>query len=304
MIKFEKIKVGFFILLIIMFFTFSARGYNIWENTGIKKSVMLTPYLAEEADSPAVIVCPGGSYFWLDKKTEGEEVAKWLQQNGISAFVLEYRVAGVPAFITHNRYLKRGNRFPDPIQDLQRSIMLLRDSAEKYNIDPDRVGVMGFSAGGHLVALSGIMSDKNFLDSAGVNVPETISLRPDFIASIYPVVTFTDKSMHKRSCRGLLGEGKSRSKEMRDSLSLEQHVNKNMPPLFLVNCKDDPIVDYRNSELLDSALTAKGIKHKYYQFEKGGHGFGATPSKTTEDAALWRTYFLDWMHENNFLRVR
>ena len=287
-------------VLLLCLLRFSAMGINIWEGTDVKKSVTLTPYLAERKNAPAIIVCPGGSYFWLDKKTEGEGVAKWLQENGISAFLLEYRVAGVPAFITHNRFLKRGNRYPDPLQDLQRSIMLVRDSARYYNIDPEKVGVIGFSAGGHLSALSGIMYDTDLLASAGIR--KKTSVRPDFIASIYPVVSFIDKCSHKRSCRGLLGEGKDKTMLMRDSLSLERKVRKDMPPLFLVNCKDDPVVDYRNSILLDSALTSKGVSHTYYQFERGGHGFGATSSKTTEEAAQWKDFFLDWLRKNHFLK--
>ncbi|MDE6297598.1 MAG: alpha/beta hydrolase [Muribaculaceae bacterium] len=289
-----------FCLMMLIVQHLSAAGYNIWANTDVRKTVKLTPYLAKEKDAPAIIVCPGGSYFWLDRKTEGEGVARWLQENGISAFVLEYRVAGVPAFITHNRYFKRGNRYPDPLQDLQRSIMLVRDSADHYNIDPEKVGVIGFSAGGHLSALSGIMYGTDLLASAGIR--KKTSVRPDFIASIYPVVSFIDKCSHKRSCRGLLGEGKDKTMLMRDSLSLERKVRKDMPPLFLVNCKDDPIVDYRNSELLDSALSAKRVKHIYYQFEKGGHGFGATSSKTTEQAARWKEFFLEWLRENRFLK--
>ncbi len=268
-------------------------AFNIWEGTQCKEKVTLTPYLAPGKDNTACIVCPGGSYFWLDRKTEGVGVAEWLRSNGISAFVLEYRVAGINAFIWHDRYSRRGHRYPDMLQDVQRSIELIRDNAEKYGINPDRLGVMGFSAGGHLSAMSGIFFDTNSLATFGIT--PTVSLKPDFIAPIYPVVSLVDKSTHKRSRRGLLGEGKAISPEMKDSLSLERHVRKEMPPVYLMNCIDDPIVDYHNSILLDSAMTAKGVKHKYMQFKTGGHGFGADPKKTTPEAITWKEDFINWL---------
>ena len=268
---------------------------NIWEGTACKENVKLTPYLATGKDNTACIVCPGGSYFWLDKKTEGAGVAEWLRENGISAFVLEYRVAGVPAFITHNRLLKRGHRFPDMLQDVQRSIQVIRENAVKYGIDPDRLGVMGFSAGGHLSIMSGLFFDTNSMLPLGI-IP-VHSLRPDFIAPIYPVVSLVDKSTHKRSRRGLLGEGNSISHIMKDSLSLEKHVRRDMPPTYLMNCIDDPIVDYHNSILLDSAMTNAGVKHRYVQFTTGGHGFGANPKKTSAEAITWKKDFINWLND-------
>ena len=274
---------------------FGQTGFNIWEGTKCNSKVRLTPYLAEGTGNTAVIVCPGGSYFWLDTKTEGHGVAKWLQDNGISAFVLEYRVGGVPAFVTHYRLLARGNRFPDMLQDVQRSIQLVRENAGKYGIDPTRLGVMGFSAGGHLTAMSGIFFDKDVLSLVGVK--PTVSLRPDFIAPIYPVVSMTHPDTHKRSRRGALGEGHAISAALKDSLSLEKQVRADMPPVFLMNCVDDPIVKYHNSELLDSAMTAKGVNHKYIQYKTGGHGFGATPEKTTKEAIQWKDEFMKWLKE-------
>lgn len=267
---------------------------NIWGGTDCKSTVKLTPYLAPGDNNTAVIVCPGGSYFWLDKKTEGVGVAKWLQSKGISAFVLEYRVGGIAGFITHYRLLSRGNQYPDMLQDVQRSIQLVRNNAVKYRIDPNKLGVMGFSAGGHLSVMSGLFFDSNILSLTGIT-PD-VSLKPDFIAPIYPVVSLVDKSTHKRSRRGLLGEGHSISKEMKDSLSLEKHIRTDMPPTYLMNCVDDPIVNYHNSELLDSAMTAKNVPHRYVQFKTGGHGFGASPEKTTEEAIAWKTDFLNWLN--------
>lgn len=268
---------------------------NIWEGTDCKSTVRLTPYLAPGENNIAVIVCPGGSYFWHDKKTEGIGVAEWLQSNGISAFVLEYRVGGIAGFITHYRLLARGNRYPDMLQDVQRSIQLVRENAERYRINPNRLGVMGFSAGGHLTAMSGLFFDTDVLSEVGVK--PKVSLKPNFIVPIYPVVSLVDKSTHKRSRRGLLGEGRTISREMKDSLSLEKHVRADMPPTYLMNCVDDPIVDYRNSELLDSAMTTRNVAHRYVQFKTGGHGFGATPGKTTAEAISWKEDFINWLND-------
>lgn len=271
----------------------TSKSINIWEGTNCKAKVKLTPYLAKGDNNIACIVCPGGSYFWLDKKTEGVGVAEWLQANGISAFVLEYRVGGVAGFITHYRLISRGNRYPDMLQDIQRSIQLVRDNARIFGIDPCKLGVMGFSAGGHLSAMSGLFFDTDVLSQLGIH--PAVSLKPNFIAPIYPVVSLVDKSTHRRSRRGLLGEGKSISKEMKDSLSLERHVRVDMPPTFLMNCVDDPIVDYHNSELLDSAMTVMNVPHRYIQFKTGGHGFGATPEKTTSEAIAWKEDFINWL---------
>ncbi len=290
-------KLLLFLLLSLTFTSLYAKreknGINIWAGTQCRENVKLTPYLAKGTGNVACIVCPGGSYFWHDKKTEGDGVAKWLQSNGISAFVLEYRVGGIPGFITHYRLFTRGNRFPDMLQDVQRSIQLVRENSKAYGIDPDKLGVMGFSAGGHLAAMSGIFFDTDVLSEYGIK--PVVSLKPNFIAPIYPVVTMVDKSVHKRSRRGLLGEGVSISRIMKDSLSLEKHCRQDMPPAFLMNCVDDPIVKYRNSELLDSAMTSAGVSHRYVQFNTGGHGFGATEEKTTAEAAGWKEMFLNWL---------
>ena len=294
-----KIVRYWFIILALMLvsnFVFAQETpINIWAGTACKSNVKLTPYLAEGKDNPAIIVCPGGSYFWLAKKTEGKSVAEWLQSNGISAFVLEYRVGGVPAFITHYRLVSRGNRYPDILQDVQRSIQIVRENASWYGINANEVGVMGFSAGGHLAIMSGLFFDSNVLSLLGIE--PSVSLKPNYIAPIYPVVSMTDWSTHKRSRRGLLGEGSSISKEMKDSLSLEKHVRQDMPPTFLMNCVDDPIVKYRNSELLDSAMNACGVSHRYIQYKTGGHGFGATQEKTTPEAIAWKNEFLMWLKE-------
>ena len=261
-------------------FSFCQEPVHVWDGTETKaKSVTLTPYLAKSPSGFAVIICPGGSYSWHDMKAEGSEVAEWLQENGISAFVLKYRVQGVLPYITHSRLLFRGHQHPDMINDLQRAIQYVREHSAEYGINPDRVGVMGFSAGGHLAMMA-----------AGA---EGVS----FIAAIYPVVSLSHPVSHKRSRRALLGEYRKYSRRMRDSLSIEKHVPRDCPPVFLVNCKDDPVVKYHNSELLDSALTAQGISHRYIQYRTGGHGFGASETKGTAECREWKGEFLRWMEK-------
>ena len=239
---------------------------------------------AYPAGRVAVVVCPGGSYSWLDKQTEGHDVARWLQSEGISAYVLRYRVQGGFAFASGIRHIVRGHQYPDAQNDLQQAIRWLRDNADSLGIDPNRIGAMGFSAGGHLVASVGELADG--------------ASRPDFVVPIYPVVTLRQRDyVHRRSRRALLGEYRRWSRLWRDSLSLENHVPDDMPPVFLANCKDDPIVHYHNSELLDSALTARGIGHKYLQFEHGGHGFGADSAKAGAEAIVWKNEFLNWLKD-------
>ena len=121
--------------------------------------------------------------------------------------------------------------------------------------------------------------------------------RPAFVVPIYPVVTMTAPCVHKRSRRGLLGDSRTRNKTLCDLLSLEKHVPENCPPVFLVNCQDDPIVEYHNSVLLDSALTAKKIPHQYLQFKTGGHGFGANKKNGTTESRQWMPSFLDWINK-------
>lgn len=255
---------------------------NIWEETDCNKKVKLTPFIVPGDNNVAIVVCPGGSYFWHDTQTEGIEVAQWFNANGISAFVLDYRAGGVPGFIFHHRLIWRGNRYPDAQDDLRQAIRLIRARAEEFGVDAAKVGAMGFSAGGHLA-----MSAVELFD---------VSDRPDFIVSVYPVVTMTEDCVHKRSRRGLLGDSKQNDPTLRDLLSLERHVPENCPPVFLVNCADDPVVDYRNSVLLDSALTQMNIPHRYLQYRTGGHGFGASDTKGTAESRQWKDECIDWVN--------
>lgn len=248
----------------------------------LSAKVTLTPFLAPDGDGTTIIVCPGGSYSWLDMPTEGIGVAEWLASNDINALVLKYRVASVGAYITGFRVLGIGHKYPDMLTDVEWALKEAYNHAEEWHIDTTKLGVMGFSAGGHLTMSSFVLNRTNY--------------KPTFLCPIYPVVTMTDKQYtHKRSRRGALGVWRQWNQDMQDSLSIERHIPADCPPVFLVNCVDDPIVKYHNSEMLDSALTEKNIPHKYIQYQTGGHGFGASETKGTEESRQWKKEFLLWI---------
>ena len=248
-------------------------------------------YPAEGEPKAAVVVCPGGSYFWLDKVGEGKLVGEWLASEGIAAYVLHYRTAGWFDFTFRTRPLFGGHRHPDMISDLQWALQTVRKEFD------GPVGAMGFSAGGHLVMTAAEFFDTDFRGDAG-----GADLRPDFVAPIYPVVSMREPCTHKRSRRGLLGEGRTGDRALRDSLSLERHVRPDTPPVFLLRCDDDPVVDPQNADLLDAALTEKGVPHRTIRFRTGGHGFGADKEKFTEETARWQAAFLEWMEEIDYGR--
>ena len=254
-------------------------------------SQKLEYYPTEGEPKAAVIVCPGGSYFWLDRKGEGKLVGEWLASEGIAAYVLHYRTAGWWDYTFRTRSLFGGHRHPDMIADLQRAIRVVR---AQYD---GPVGAMGFSAGGHLAVSAAEFFGTDFTEE----LSET-SLRPDFVAAVYPVVSMREPCTHKRSRRGLLGEGRTDDRALRDSLSLERHVQPDTPPVFLLRCDDDPVVDPANADLLDAALTEKGVPHRTVRYRAGGHGFGADKRKYTEETARWQAAFLDWLEEIHYGR--
>ena len=268
---------------------------SLWQGEKIRfgKEVSLYAFQPEKPNGISIIVCPGGSYHWHDLDNEGVKVGEWLSSKGITAFVLTYRVAGCAEIAFHTRLIFRGKRHPDMITDAQRALQYVQEHAADYRLDPDRIGMMGFSAGGHLVMSAACFSATNFLQMSGIE--SNANLRPAFVAAVYPVVTMQPPYVHKRSRRGLLGDSWVGSKRMRDSLSLEMHIPDDCPPVFLINCVDDPVVTYQNSVLLDSALTRKGIPHQYLQYKEGKHGFGASDYYGSPECREWKDEFLRWL---------
>ncbi|MBN1463798.1 MAG: alpha/beta hydrolase [Paludibacteraceae bacterium] len=233
----------------------------------------------------SVIVCPGGSYHHLGLPHEGYQVAEWLNRQGITAFVLRYRVEMF------------GYNHPAMIQDIQRAIQVVRENATEYKIDATKIGAMGFSAGGHLVLMAGAFHKDNYLEKIGIQ--SLVSLRPDFVVPVYPVVSMQDSLAHVKSRKNLLG--KSYDKMMMDKFSMELQLTNDMPPVFLVTAKDDPVVKYQNSVVLNDALTKQKINHEFLLYEQGGHGFGMNVKRGGE-TAKWNVEFKKWLIENKFIK--
>lgn len=262
---------------------------RIWKDVEGMKCQHSKLYVYPAPDSinthVCVIVCPGGSYNHLmGIAVEGFQTAGWLNSQGITAFVLRYRVGS------------KGYHHPAMIQDAQRALQYVRENADTYNIDADKVGMMGFSAGGHLVAMAGAFHKINFL--AEICPKENISLKPAFVAPIYPVVSMQDSIAHKRSRRNLLT--RRFTKEQLDEFSMEMQIPKDMPPTFLVTAKDDPVVMYQNSVQLDKALTRQNIPHTFLLYETGGHGYGLNENIAVE-AAKWKYDFVTWLKEQDII---
>lgn len=249
-----------------------------------KKAVLLYSYPAAEKQShKALIICPGGSYCYLAKENEGFSPAQLFNTYGYDCYVLLYRRG------------MRGNRYPSQIQDLQMAMHHIKTHYAKY----DTIGVCGFSAGGHLSGTSAIYFNKDFNNIFNGNTP-TNYFRPDFSIMIYPVITMQEGYVHRKSRRNLLGQ--YYTEQAKDSMSLELHVHNQMPPMFVINCTDDPIVDYHNSIIFNEALNAAGVYHHYKLYNVGGHGFGVKPERIKSDdksAAEWHKDFIKFISRQN-----
>lgn len=261
----------------------------LWRNVkGMEKepSVMFMHKASDTAPHTrtAVIVCPGGSYHHLGLKSEGNTTATWFAENGVTAFVLKYRTA--ESFYHH----------PAMLQDIQRAIQLVRENAEEYDIDPSKVGVIGFSAGGHLVTMAGeFFETHNEIEK--LDIPCEVSLRPDFVIPVYPVVTMQDDIAHRWSRNSLLGKGaKNQTQERKDEFSMELNVPANMPPTYVVVCDDDPVVIPENSLRLYDALQAAGIPSRLARYPWGKHGFGMKDNDFMKEFQ-WNEALREWLVE-------
>ena len=287
------------ILLVAALFILASSAFTqdktiyLWRNVkGMKKqpSVMFMHKAKEDAPQThtAVIVCPGGSYHHLGLKSEGNTTATWFSENGVTAFVLKYRTA--ESFYHH----------PAMLQDIQRAIQLVRENAAVWNIDPNKVGVIGFSAGGHLVTMAGEFWQTHD-EIAALGLECKVSLRPDFVIPVYPVVTMQDDISHKWSRNSLLGHGaKNQTQARKDEFSMELNVPDNMPPTYVVVCKDDPVVIYENSFHLYNALQAANIPSCLAVYDWGGHGFGMKDNAFMKEFH-WNQALKDWLVELGFM---
>ena len=245
----------------------------------------LTVYLPEKKDSflTAVIICPGGGYARLAIDHEGHEVAKTFNQKGVAAFVLKYRI---PADSSMN------NKEIVPLQDAERAIQLVREKAKEWNINPDKIGIMGFSAGGHLASTLGTHFNMVMVDN-----PKNINLRPDFMILGYPVISFADSLAHMGSRDNLIG--KNDSTEKIRLYSNELQITAQTPPTFLVHASDDKTVKVENSILFFEALLKNKVLAEMHIYEKGGHGFGLHNPTTKSD---WFDIAINWMISNKLMK--
>ncbi|WP_341836613.1 alpha/beta hydrolase [Chitinophaga pollutisoli] len=219
----------------------------------------LEVFLPEEGkkNGTAVIICPGGGYGVLLLNREGRDVAKAFNGSGVAAFVLKYRLPSTALF---------SDPVNVPLQDAQRAIQIVRERAEEWKIDPRKVGIMGFSAGGHLAATAGTHFDRPV-----IGAKPGVSLRPDFMLLINPVISFTDSIGHAGSRRNLLGPSPAPSQVR--WFSNELQVTAQTPPAFLVHAGDDTVVGEKNSLLFYQALRAHNIPGSLHIYQKGEHGF-------------------------------
>jgi acetyl esterase/lipase len=231
-----------------------------------------------KATGAAVIVCPGGGYSMLAIGHEGYDVAKKFAEIGVAAFVLKYRLPSDEIM---------SDKSFGPLMDAEQAIYLVRRDAAKYGVNPSKIGIMGFSAGGHLASSLAV----HYAD-VKIENKEQLSLRPDFAVLIYPVISFIH-SPHVGSAQNLLGADGSGAQKI--YFSNELGVNAQTPPTFLVHANDDDVVPVANSIMFDQMLIANKVPVQTLLFQSGGHGFGLN-NRTT--STLWFDLLKSWLQEN------
>ncbi|HEY9342371.1 MAG TPA: alpha/beta hydrolase [Hanamia sp.] len=236
------------------------------------------------ATGQVVIICPGGGYVNLSYDWEGTDVAKLLNSKGITAIVLKYRLPNSKSNIIPNL---------SPLMDAKRAIRMTRFYATKWNIKKDKVGIMGFSAGGHLASTLGTHFDNG--DPKATDSIEQMSSRPDFMILIYPVISMSKNIMHAGSRNSLIGNHPT--DELAKLYSNELQVTKETPPTFLVHATDDKSVPVENSLLFYQALKDNNVPAEMHIYPKGGHGFGLALGKGYLET--WTDRLIDWLRGLN-----
>jgi acetyl esterase/lipase len=243
----------------------------------------VTVYLPapEKATGAAIVICPGGGYGGLAMDHEGHQVARWLNSLGVAGVILKYRVAPY--------------RHPAPLRDAQRALRYTRANAKEWGIDPKRVGVLGFSAGGHLASTAGTQFDAD--KEKGTDTIDKESCRPDFLVLVYPVITFTGPFAHGGSRDNLLG--RDANPQLIDSLCNHKRVTAQTPPTFLVHTTGDTGVPPENSILFYEALRRAKVPAEMHIYEKGRHGLGLGPRGSA--FASWPQRCADWLAARKIL---
>jgi acetyl esterase/lipase len=242
----------------------------------------LSVFLPKEGTSngASVIICPGGGYGVLVIEREGFEVARAFNKVGVTAFVLKYRL---PSDKTME------DKSIGPLQDAQQAIKTVREGAKEWNLDAGKIGIMGFSAGGHLASTAGTHFDNSLVENKSGT-----SLRPDFMILVYPVISFLEAQGHKGSRANLIGQ--SPTEEQVKYFSSELQVKQSTPPTFLTHAGDDTVVPVSNSLMFYEALNKNKVPADLHLYSKGEHGYPKTPAFD-----VWFGQCLNWMKTNQFI---
>ena len=246
------------------------------------KTPTLTIFAPEKPNGTAVVICPGGGYSNLSIKSEGTDVAIWLNSLGITAFVLKYRLP--------NDTIMQQKSIA-PLQDAQEAIRYVRRNAQKWQLNSDKIGIMGFSAGGHLAASLSTRFDEKIYE-----ITDQISAKPNFSILIYPVISMREDITHKGSRNKLLGI--SPSMEQLKLFSTDEQVNAQTPPTFLIHAIDDKGVPVENSMQYFTALKKHQVLSEIHLYQSGGHGFGLGK---TGPSLLWPQQCAAWLQLNHFI---
>jgi acetyl esterase/lipase len=242
-----------------------------------KDKPTLIIYLPEKPKGAGIVICPGGGYGGLAMDHEGHQIGRWLNEHGIAGFICDYRHRG------------KGYGHPAPLQDAQRAIRTVRSRAKEFGVDPTKIGILGFSAGGHLASSAVTHFDAGKADAE--DEIERASCRPDFGVLCYPVIAFDQPFTHKGSQTNLLG--KDASAELIASMSSEKQVTDQTPPCFLWHTTEDKGVPPENSIAFYSALIAHKVPAELHIFEKGRHGVGL--GKDVPGTAAWPAACIAWL---------
>ena len=235
-----------------------------------------------QPNGKAVLIAAGGGYKRIELENEAYPAARWLNDRGITAFVLTYRLP--PEGWTDGPLA--------PLQDAQRAIRLIRARARDYKLDPQKIGVLGFSAGGHLMGMAAARS--NFESYAPIDTVDGVSARPDFAALAYPVITLQPPYDNTVTRRSLVGDHPT--SEASAEWSVETHVRAGCPPVFLVQADDDPIANPENTRIMEKACRSAGVPVERHALPSGGHGFGmGVPGAPSVD---WPAWYEEWLHNN------
>ncbi len=265
--------------------------HAVGESDSDKPSVTVFQAPKDKANGTAVVVFPGGGYGALANDHEGKQIAEWLNARGVTAFVVKYRIVQKD---------RPGPLHPAPLTDAQRAVRMARAKAKEYGIDPNRIGIWGFSAGGHLASTAGTHFDAGLKEGDAI---DKTSCRPDFMILSYPVITMDAGVVHGGSRRNLIGD--KPDEQLVELYSNEKHVTKETPPTFIFHTSADTVVAAENAVRFYLACKKAGVPVEMHIYEKGKHGvgLGRDPKWTGGETsvATWPDRLAEWMKTRSLL---